>query len=204
MYFTPGLMISASPAPSWRRSADPSDYSADPLTRGGLMTAMAVRRLLVVGAILALPAAGFAQEATLSGTVTDSTGGVLPGVTITAVHQATGNTFEGVTDERGGYRIAARAGVFRMTASLPGFGTTTRAGLELLVGQQAVLNLQLSPSAVQESVTVTGRDHLVEAGWERRHAADAGTARERPRLAGAVRAGARHARQRHRPRADDR
>src|SRR4029453_1227088 len=126
------------------------------------MTSAFVRWLLVVGVILALPAAGYAQEATLSGTVTDSTGGVLPGVTVTAVHEASGNTFEAVTDERGAFRIAARTGVFRVTAALPGFGTLTRGGLELLVGQQAVVNLQLSPSAVQESVTVTGEAPLID------------------------------------------
>src|SRR5262245_53635441 len=81
------------------------DSLANPLTRGGSMTATLVRRLLVVGAIVAVPAAGFAQETTLAGTVTDVTGGVLPGVTITVLHEATGNTFEGVTDERGTYRI---------------------------------------------------------------------------------------------------
>jgi hypothetical protein len=73
----------------------------------------------------------FAQEAVLSGTVTDLTGGVLPGVTITAVHQATGNKFMAVTDERGIYRIAARAGVYRLTAELQGFRAVTREGLEL-------------------------------------------------------------------------
>src|SRR3989475_2798324 len=119
------------------------------------MAAGIVRRLLVVCAILAIPVAGFAQEATLSGTVTDSTGGVLPGVTVTALHGGSGNTFEAVTDERGTYRIAARAGVYRVTAALPGFSTITRSGLEVLVGQQVVVNLQMAPSAVQESVTVT-------------------------------------------------
>ena len=126
------------------------------------MTRAVVRRLLVVGAILALPAAGSAQEATLSGTVTDSTGAVLPGVTVTAVHDASGNTFEGITDDRGLYRIGARIGIYRVTAMLQGFATVTRSGLELLVGQQVVVNLQLSPSAVQESVTVTGEAPLVD------------------------------------------
>ena len=53
------------------------------------------RWLVIVAVLLAVPAAGFAQEATITGVVTDATGGVLPGVTVTAVHEATGNTFVG-------------------------------------------------------------------------------------------------------------
>ena len=102
------------------------------------------RWLLVAGAILAFPVIGHAQEATLSGTVTDSTGGVLPGVTVIAVHEASGNTFEAVTDEHGVYQAPIRTGVYRITAQLSGFATVTRSGLELLVGQQAVVNLQLA------------------------------------------------------------
>lgn len=60
----------------------------------------------MLGAIVAAPVTGQAQEATVSGTLTDATGGVLPRVTVTAVHQASGNTFTTVTDERGAYRIA--------------------------------------------------------------------------------------------------
>ena len=78
--------------------------------------------------------------------MTDTTGGVLPGVTVTAVNEASGNTFEGVTDERGVFRIALRTGAYRVTAQLQGFAVVTRSGLELLVGQQAVVNLQVSPS----------------------------------------------------------
>jgi hypothetical protein len=125
------------------------------------MTPTIVRRLLVVGAIVFLPAAGAAQEATLGGTVTDSTGGVLPGVTVTAVHEASGNSFEAVTDQRGMFRIGARAGVYRITVALPGFATTTHRGVELLVGQQAVLNLKMAISTVQESVTVVGESPLI-------------------------------------------
>src|SRR5262245_21258044 len=125
------------------------------------MTLTIVRRLLVVGAILLLPVVGSAQDATLGGTVTDSTGGVLPGVTVTAVHEASGNTFEAVTDVRGTFRIGARAGVYRITAVLPGFTTATHRGVELLVGQQAVLNLQMAVSTVQESVTVVGESPLI-------------------------------------------
>ena len=126
------------------------------------MTSNALRSLIVIGAILALPVRGYAQEAVVSGTVTDATGGVLPGVTVTALHEASGNLFEAVTDARGAYRIPVRIGVYRVTAQLAGFATVTRTGLEVLVGQQAVVNLQMAPSAVQESVTVTGEAPLVD------------------------------------------
>jgi hypothetical protein len=116
----------------------------------------------VVGAVVALPAAGWAQEAVFSGTVTDSTNAVLPGVTVTAVHTASGNKFFTVTDERGTYRIPARIGTYELRAELPGFTTVTRSGVELLVGQTAVINMQLSPSAVQETITVTGDSPLID------------------------------------------
>src|SRR6266508_2943832 len=126
------------------------------------MRSSALGWLFVVGAILALPVSGFEQEATLSGTVTDTTGGVLHGVTVTAVHEMSGNTFLGVTDERGIFRIPLRTGTYRITAELPGFTTVNRGGLELLVGQTAVVSLPMTPSGVQESVTVTGEAPLLD------------------------------------------
>ena len=68
-----------------------------------------------------------------------STGGVLPGVAVRAVHEATGTQFETVTDERGVFRIPVRIGVYRITAELSGFATLQRSGLEVLVGQQIAL-----------------------------------------------------------------
>ena len=126
-------------------------------------TVTVVRHLILICTLsLAWPPAGHAQEATLSGTVTDSTGAVLPGVTLVAVHEATGNNFEAVTDERGTYRLPVRTGSYRITADLAGFSTVTRTGLNLLVGQTVVLNLQMSPSAVKETVTVTGETPLID------------------------------------------
>jgi len=121
-----------------------------------------MRRLLLVAVILALPVTGFAQEAILTGTVTDSTGGVLPGVTVTAVLEATGNRFVAVTDESGIYRIPVRVGVYQITAELSSFTTATRAAQQLLAGQTTTVNLQLSPSTVQETVTVTGEAPLID------------------------------------------
>src|SRR5687768_17743810 len=111
--------------------------------------------------VAALPFTAHAQEAAVSGTVTDGTGGALPGVTVRAVHEASGNSFEAVTDERGDYRLALRVGAYQVTAELPGFATVTRS-LTLLVGQQAVANLQMALSGVQESVTVTGEAPLLD------------------------------------------
>jgi hypothetical protein len=120
-----------------------------------------VRWSLAAVAFLTLPGVVLAQEAAISGVVTDSTSGVLPGVVVQAVHEATGTQFETVTDDRGAFRIPVRIGVYRITAELPGFTTVARPGLEVLVGQQLVLNLELSPSTVQETVTVTGEAPLV-------------------------------------------
>src|SRR6187200_1001567 len=126
------------------------------------MTLRLLGRLFVVALLLAaIPAIAFAQEAVLSGTVTDLTGAVLPGVTITAVHQASGNKFMAVTDERGVYRVAARAGVYRLTAELQGFRAVTREGLELLVGQVMTVNLPMLEATAQETVTVSAESPLL-------------------------------------------
>jgi hypothetical protein len=92
-----------------------------------------VSRLLVVGTTLALPVSGYAQEAVVNGTITDTTGGVLPGVTVTALHEASGNTFVAVTDQRGAFRLPVRTGVYRITVELQGFATAAQSGLELLI-----------------------------------------------------------------------
>jgi hypothetical protein len=120
------------------------------------------RWLLVAGASLLLPSLASAQEAVLSGTVTDSTNAVLPGATVRAANQASGNTFEAVTDQRGAYRLSVRVGPYRVAVELAGFTTVTRTGIELLVGQVAVLNLQMTPSSVQEAVTVTAQTPLLD------------------------------------------
>ena len=126
------------------------------------MTAHLVKRFVLLCAVLAPAAPVHAQEAVLTGTVTDSTGAVLPGVTITALHETTGNRFTAVTDERGAYRIQGRIGAYQITGELQGFTTVTRAGVQLLVGQTGVINLQMAPSTVQETVTVTAEAPLLE------------------------------------------
>jgi hypothetical protein len=116
--------------------------------------------LIAIGMIIALPVAGNAQDSIMSGTVTDSGGGVVPGVTVTATNIESGNTFVAVSDERGNFRLPVRIGNYRVTAELTGFSVVNR-NLQMLVGQTAVLDFQLAPSVLQETVTVTGEAPLV-------------------------------------------
>jgi hypothetical protein len=103
-----------------------------------------------------------AQEAAISGTITDATGGVLPGVVVRGINEANGNSFEAVTDSTGKYLLTVRIGGYRVAAELAGFATVERRGVQVQVGQQVALNLQMAPAALQESVTVTGEAPLVD------------------------------------------
>ena len=82
---------------------------------------------LWAAALLLSVSSAFAQEATINGTVTDESKGVLPGVTIIATSLANGRTFSDVSNERGDYRIVGvPAGRYKVQAELSGFGTSTR------------------------------------------------------------------------------
>ena len=119
---------------------------------------------LVVAAsvLLMIPWIANAQDATLSGVVTDTTDAVLPGAIVTAIHVDTGTTFVAVSGANGSYRTTLRVGVYKITAELSGFATVTRENVQVLVGQNLVLNLKMGLSTVQESVTVSGQAPLVD------------------------------------------
>jgi hypothetical protein len=117
--------------------------------------------LAALCALCAWPAAGYSQEATLTGAVTDSTGGVLPGVTVTALHEASGNTFLAVSDERGTFRFPVRTGTFRVSVELSGFAAADRR-IEVLVGQTAVVAFEMAPATLQEAITVSGTSPLID------------------------------------------
>ena len=115
-----------------------------------------------LGAVLMLPSGLLAQESSVTGTVTDATNAVLPGVTITALKVDSGNTFIEVSDASGNYRLSLRPGIYKLTADLTGFTPAVRDNVELQIGQQAVINLQLKLSSVTETVTVTGASAVIE------------------------------------------
>src|SRR5438552_1290369 len=124
---------------------------------------MTLRRLLFTAAMLLWPAMVLAQDVSLSGTVTDATEAVLPGVTVTAVHNDSGNTFTAVTDPKGAYLLSGlRTGMYKVTVELPGFRSQIRDGLELQVGQHPVLNFKMALTSVSETITVTGSTPLID------------------------------------------
>ena len=154
-----------------------------------------ITRVLLLCALLIAPRSGLAQEAALTGSVTDSSGAVLPGVTITAVHLATGNTFVAVTDQRGGYRIPLRIGDYRATAELPGFQTATktrgRTGWSDRGRQSPALGVGRAGIDRGERRSAACRYCLVNARRKYRQATDAGPADQWPQLDGSGHARAR-------------
>jgi outer membrane receptor protein involved in Fe transport len=100
---------------------------------------------------------------TISGTVTDESGGVLPGVAITLRHVATNRTRELITDDAGRYTAPLLpVGDYEITAKLSGFATVNRSGVTLGLGQTLVVDLQMKPAAIEEVVTVTSAAPLIE------------------------------------------
>ena len=115
-----------------------------------LVTALAVL-------CLALSTGAFAQtiNATLGGTVSDATGALIPGVTITATNRATGIVTTVLTNEAGAYNFASiQSGTYRVGAELPGFQTQTYNDVALGVSQQVRLNFTLQVGTVSQSVEV--------------------------------------------------
>ena len=119
---------------------------------------------LVVVAGLLLPGVAAAQTGTVGGTVQDSTGGVLPGVTVEAASPALIEKVRSVvTDAQGVYRIVdLRPGTYSVTFTLPGFSTVKREGVELSAGVTVNVTAELKPGAVEETITVTGQTPLVD------------------------------------------
>src|SRR5258706_10217048 len=105
--------------------------------------------------LLAFPA-GVSADITrfdLSGTVTDATGGVLPGVTVTLKNADTGFNRSTVTDSEGRYSFNAvpPTGTWTLAVELSGFGTQNREGLEFQANTRPEINFQLRVGGVQEA-----------------------------------------------------
>ena len=131
----------------------------------GEATVMKALRIVgfVVISLTVLPATTWAQSG-MTGLVRDASGGALPGVTVEAASPA---LIEGsqvaVTNSEGRYRfVDLRAGTYSVTFSLGGFQTQRREGVALPADFTATLNAELGLGAIEETITVTGEDPVVD------------------------------------------
>src|SRR5207249_2941052 len=120
-----------------------------------------MKRLTLTAVILfmfVLPTHTFSQtsNATLGGTVSDSSGAFIPGVSITATNSATGIVTTVLSNEAGAYQFASlQTGIYKVSAELPGFQTRTYSDVNLGVSQQVRLNFALQVGSVAQAVEVT-------------------------------------------------
>ena len=123
---------------------------------------------LLVLAILT-PVMAFAQ-ASITGVVKDSSGAVLPGVTVEASSPALiEKTRTAVTDGTGQYRIVdLRPGTYAVTFSLSGFNTVRRDGIELTGTFTGTVNAELQVGSLQETITIAGESPIVDVQSVRR------------------------------------
>ncbi|MBI4888855.1 MAG: carboxypeptidase regulatory-like domain-containing protein [Acidobacteria bacterium] len=125
------------------------------LLRSVLLAALCV---LLTGAV-----ASAQSTAQLSGRVTDESGAVLPGATITATQTETGFARSDVTDASGAYVLSnLPLGPYRFEVSLSGFRTYAQTGIVLQVGASPVINAVLAVGSLEETVTVEGAAPLVD------------------------------------------
>ncbi|MEP7309604.1 MAG: carboxypeptidase regulatory-like domain-containing protein [Acidobacteriota bacterium] len=119
--------------------------------------------------LLMLPAIVWAQ-ATITGTVKDPSGAVLPGVTVEATSPALIERVRSVvTDATGQYRVVdLRPGTYIVTFTLPGFSTIRREGIELSGAFTATVDANLAVGSVAETITVIAESPVIDLGSARR------------------------------------
>ena len=108
-----------------------------------------------LAAVFLCLAPGAASAQTIGGTVSDETGGVLPGVTVEARSPALIEQVRtAVTDGNGQYRIVAlESGAYSVTFSLAGFSTLVREGIELTTGFAANVDAEMAVGQLAETIT---------------------------------------------------
>ena len=117
--------------------------------------------MIILGLAVAIQAQ--TTNATVTGRVTDPSGAVIPGASLTLINTATGIKYPGRTNGAGIYTVTdLLPGTYRMQAEAHGFKTVIKPGIVLHVQQVAEINFQLAVGSVSELVTVRGGAPLVQ------------------------------------------
>ena len=128
------------------------------------MRRVTARVLAGLALVLSLPIMAAAQTSSIAGEVKDSSGAVLPGVTVEVASPALiEKVRSSITDGAGKYQITAlRSGTYTVTFSLPGFNTVKREGINLTADFTAAINAELKVGSVEETITVAANSPLID------------------------------------------
>lgn len=119
--------------------------------------------MVVMLTAVAAPLPGQVVTATILGTVTDNTGAVVPGATVTIRNTGTDRSWSVVSDGEGRYnQPLLPVGSYEVRAELGGFGAQVRRNVQLTVGSAVVISFVLSPAALQEELVVTAEAPIVQ------------------------------------------
>ena len=122
--------------------------------------------MAIAAMVMALPALALAQGATsnITGRATDSSGGALPGVTVSVTSpNLIGGARTAVTDEEGVYRFTQLpGGAYTVKFELPGFTTLNVEGVNVSGGSTMTINGKLEVATLQETVTVTSQAPTID------------------------------------------
>jgi hypothetical protein len=106
---------------------------------------------------------GASTTGSINGKVVDSSGAVLPGVTVTAASPSLMGVQTAVTGTDGLYRFPALPpGTYSLTFELPGFNTLKRENIQIAMAFTATVNVELAVATLQETVTVTGESPVID------------------------------------------
>ena len=135
-------------------------------TRVRLCRLCAVLVLIAIGSWLGAPrAAAQDSRGSIGGRVVDSSGGVLPGVTVTIVNNGTESTSTVVTGEGGVFTAPFLIpGSYRVTVELTGFQGKVREAVEVRVGDRLQLDFTLEPASISSEITVVAQSPLLDTG----------------------------------------
>jgi hypothetical protein len=118
---------------------------------------------MVIILVLAATAGAQSTAGTITGTVSDITGAVLPGVDVTVTNEGTNLTRNLVTNESGLYTAPQLPiGIYRVEAQLPGFQTAVQSGIQLRIDQRARIDLALEIGQVSQIIEVTAEAPLIQ------------------------------------------
>ena len=133
------------------------------MKRRGFQLFVAVLAVCLFAAPAFAQGGGASTTGSINGKVADSSGGVLPGVTVNAASPSLMGVQSSVSDTGGNYRFPALPpGSYTVTFELPGFNTLKRENIVISMGFTATVNVELAVASLQETVTVTGDSPVID------------------------------------------